>query len=155
MRNEIKISWFCNTRADHVDGEIAEAMKKVGCHQTYLGFESGSQIILDNIKKGTTIIRLAKSAKILRQNGINRSIGFVLGLPGENEETVIQSIELAQRLQPERLQFTRFTPLVGSPLENYKFKENGFHRQGNDQIGIWIQKAYEECQGVTGEKESW
>jgi radical SAM superfamily enzyme YgiQ (UPF0313 family) len=79
----------------------------------------------------------------------------VLGLPGENEETVLQSIALAQKLQPERLQFTRFTPLVGSPLENFKMNENGFHKQGNDQVGTWIKRAYSECLGISWGKESW
>jgi len=155
VKNNIQITWFCNARADHIDEEIARAMKLSGCHQTYLGFESGSQTILDNIKKGTTIERLVKGAEILKQNGIGRSIGFVLGLPGENEETVLQSIALAQKLQPERLQFTRFTPLVGSPLENFKMNENGFHKQGNDQVGTWIKKAYSECQSISWGKESW
>jgi len=155
VKNKLEISWFCNARADHINDEIAKAMKKAGCHQTYLGFESGSQIILDNIKKGTTIEKLTNGAEILKQNGISRSIGFVLGLPGENETTVIQSIELAQRLQPERLQFTRFTSLVGSPLENYKMNESGFHKKGDDQVGLWIQKAYQECQSVSWGKESW
>jgi anaerobic magnesium-protoporphyrin IX monomethyl ester cyclase len=155
VKQNIKITWFCNARADHIDDEIARAMKLAGCHQTYLGFESGSQVILNNIKKGTTIERLVKGAEILKKHGIKRSIGFVLGLPGENEETVLKSIELAQSLQPERLQFTRFTPLVGSPLENFRMNENGFHKQGDDQIGNWIKKAYQECQGVSWGKESW
>lgn len=155
VKHNIKITWFCNARADHIDDEIAWAMKLAGCHQTYLGFESGSQIILDNIKKGTTIERLVKGAEILKKHGIKRSIGFVLGLPGENNETVLKSIELAQLLQPERLQFTRFTPLVGSPLENFKMNENGFHVQGDDQVGNWIKKAYQECQGISWGKESW
>jgi radical SAM superfamily enzyme YgiQ (UPF0313 family) len=155
VKNNIKITWFCNARADHIDEEIARAMKLSGCHQVYLGFESGSQTILDNIKKGTTVERLVKGAEILKQNGIDRSIGFVLGLPGENEETVLQSIALAQKLQPERLQFTRFTPLVGSPLENFKMNENGFHKQGNDQVGTWIKRAYSECLGISWGKESW
>jgi anaerobic magnesium-protoporphyrin IX monomethyl ester cyclase len=154
-KHNIKITWFCNARADHIDDEIARAMKLAGCHQTYLGFESGSQVILDKIKKGTTVERLVKGAEILKKHGIKRSIGFVLGLPGENEETVLKSIELAKSLQPERLQFTRFTPLVGSPLENFRMNENGFHKQGNDQVGIWIKKAYQECQGVSWGKESW
>lgn len=155
VKNNIQVTWFCNARADHIDDEIAIAMKLSGCHQTYLGFESGSQTILDNIKKGTTIERLVKGAEILKQNRIGRSIGFVLGLPGENEETVLQSIALAQKLQPERLQFTRFTPLVGSPLQNYKMNENGFHKQGDDQVGSWIKMAYQECQSISWGKESW
>lgn len=155
IESQVKITWFCNARADHINEEVADVMKKAGCHQTYLGFESGSQKILDIIRKGTTVERLTLGANILKNYGIARSIGFVLGLPGETDETVSQSIELAKKLQPERLQFTRFTPLVGSPLEDFKMKENGFHKKGGDQVGLWIEKAYQECQGVSWGKESW
>jgi radical SAM superfamily enzyme YgiQ (UPF0313 family) len=155
VKQNIKITWFCNARADHIDDEMARAMKVAGCHQTYLGFESGAQVILDNIKKGTTVEKLVQGAEILKSNGIGISIGFVLGLPGENEETVLKSIELAKSLKPQRLQFTRFTALVGSPLENFKMNENGFHKQGDDQVGNWIKKAYQACQSSSWGKESW
>lgn len=155
INNKIKISWFCNARADHIDQEMAQIMKEAGCHQTYLGFESGAQIILDNVQKGTTIEKLTQGAQILKENSIARSIGFVLGLPGETDETVKQSIELAKLLKPERLQFTRFTPLVGSPLENYKFEKNGFHIKGEDLVGKWIKYAYESCKDNSWGKESW
>ena len=155
IKQELKITWFCNARADHIDDEMAKVMKLAGCHQCYLGFESGSQAILNNIKKGTTVEKLEKGAEILKKNGINRSIGFVFGLPGENNDSIRASIKLAQKLKPERLQFTRFTPLVGSPLEHYKIIENGFHKQGNDQVGVWISEAYKECQADSWGKESW
>lgn len=155
IKNNLKITWFCNARADHIDEEMAKVMSEAGCHQAYLGFESGAQIILDNVQKGTTIDKLAKGARILKENNIARSIGFVLGLPGETDETVNQSINLAKQLKPERLQFTRFTPLVGSPLEKYSFEQNGFHTKGEDVVGKWINLAYESCKNENWGKESW
>lgn len=154
------LSWFCNARADQITPALAEVMAAAGCHQVYLGFESGSQAILDRIKKGTTVEKLERGAALLREHGINRSVGFVLGLPGESDETVDASIALAQRVRPERLQFTRFTPLVGSPL----FKEAsgsgarslGFHQRINgDIVNQWIQRAYAACASDSWGKESW
>jgi radical SAM superfamily enzyme YgiQ (UPF0313 family) len=139
----------------NLSGFSTRAMKRAGCHQAYLGFESGSQVVLDNIHKGTTVERLVQGANTLKKYSIKRSIGFVLGLPGETDETVAMSIRLAQQLKPERLQFTRFTPLVGSPLEHYRFEQNGFHNQADDKVGQWIQYAYQECQSNTWGKESW
>lgn len=155
VKKGLSLTWFCNARADHIDENVASAMKKAGCHQIYLGFESGAQSILDRIQKGTNVERLVKGAEILQNHGIHRSIGFVLGLPGENDETVRKSILLAQRLRPERLQFTRFTPLVGSGLANFTFTTNGFHEKGRDQVGIWIEQAYTACNGSEWGKESW
>lgn len=145
------LSWFCNARADQVTPEMADAMAAAGCHQVYLGFESGSQAILDRIQKGATVADLEHGAAILRAAGIGRSVGFVFGLPGESDETVAESIELARRVMPERVQFTRFTPLVGSPL----FDEaplpghgRGFHEREDDQVDAWIRTAYEACRSA-------
>ncbi|NUM32973.1 MAG: radical SAM protein [Candidatus Brocadiae bacterium] len=146
---KLNFDWFCNARADQITEEIALAMKEAGCHQVYLGFESGSQKILDNIQKGTTVERLLMGGEILKKVKIDRSIGFVIGLPGENETTIKDSIDLAKRVNPEKLQFTRFTPLPGSPLSNYNLKAGGgFHSQSKDKIGKWIEEAYSACKNI-------
>ncbi|HEY8375998.1 MAG TPA: radical SAM protein [Nannocystis sp.] len=154
------LSWFCNARADQITDELAAAMAAAGCHQVYLGFESGSQDILDRIHKGTTVAALERGAEILRRHGIARSVGFVIGLPGETDATVDASIELALRVQPERLQFTRFTPLVGSPLyeeaRTRGARSLGFHqRVRDDQVDVWIARAYAACRADDWGKESW
>lgn len=152
----LNLSWFCNARADQITAEMAEAMALAGCHQVYLGFESGSQDILDRVQKGATVEELERGAERLKTAGIARSVGFVLGLPGESDDTVAASIRLAQRVRPERLQFTRFTPLVGSPLENFRQPgEAGFHRRGADRVGAWVNRAYAACADSGWGKESW
>ena len=155
VERKLDISWFCNARADQINLELAQHMKKAGCHQVYLGFESGAQQILNTIQKGTTIQKLVRGAEILKKAGINRSIGFVIGLPNETRKTVQQSIDLAKFLRPERLQFTRFIPLVGSPLADFKLQNHTFHAKSKDQIGQWIQEAYAHCSHSNWGKESW
>lgn len=152
------LSWFCNARADQITPPLAEVMARAGCHQVYLGFESGSQAILDGVNKGASVEELERGAAILKEVGISRSVGFVIGLPGENDSTVEASIELARRVRPERLQFTRFTPLVGSPLAQYRplgLGRTGFHQQGDDPVGQWIARAYAACSGEEWGRESW
>jgi radical SAM superfamily enzyme YgiQ (UPF0313 family) len=152
----MKFTWFCNARADQINPEMARLMKQAGCHQVYLGFESGDQRVLDAIDKKATVERLKLGAQILKQAGISRSIGFVFGLPGETDESIELSIQLAKELKPERLQFTRFTPLVGSPLELYKTEGKGFHSKQRDQVGRWIRKAYKACKNSEHwGQESW
>lgn len=156
IERRLSLSWFCNARADQISAELAEAMALAGCHQVYLGFESGSQDILDRIHKGATVEELERGAELLRSAGIHRSVGFVLGLPRESDETVDASIRLAQRVRPERLQFTRFTPLIGSPLEHFRQPGAvGFHQRGADRVGDWINRAYAACAGSGWGKESW
>jgi anaerobic magnesium-protoporphyrin IX monomethyl ester cyclase len=150
----LDLTWFCNARADQVTPEIASAMARAGCHQVYLGFESGSQRILDAIHKGATVDELEAGARHLADAGIARSVGFVIGLPGETDETVAASIALARRVRPERVQFTRFTPLPGTPLSESN-DSTGFHARGDDRVGAWIAECYAECGGHGWGAESW
>merc|ERR1712241_1276266 len=80
----------------------------------------------------------------------NRSVGFVVGLPGEDDEGVDLSIAMAKRVQPERLQFTRWTPLVGSPLYQ-EVQGHGFHssvtksESEQDEVDHAVNRMYKEC----------
>lgn len=154
---KLDLTWFCNARADQVTPELARAMAVAGCHQVYVGFESGNQGILDSIHKGATVEELEEGARHLADAGIQRSVGFVLGLPGETDATVRDSIALARRIRPERLQFTRWTPLVGSPLGASLGADKlvGFHSRRDDQVGEWVREAYAACAGEGWGDVSW
>ena len=101
-----------------------------------------------------------RGAELLRRSGVARSVGFVVGLPGESEATVGQTIALAARVRPERLQFTRWTPLPGSPLveaghgpgpDGQTGPAGGFHdREARDAVAGWVQRCYRECGASAG-----
>ncbi len=152
----LKINWFCNLRANHINTNLAKIMKRAGCHQAYIGFESGNQKILDSVNKRETLEQMSNGAKVLKQAGIDISAGFIIGLPGETDETVSETIEFAKKIRPERIQFTRFTPLVGSQYEYLiPSSENGFHDTlKQDRITSWIEQAYQSCYGNNWGKES-
>jgi radical SAM superfamily enzyme YgiQ (UPF0313 family) len=143
LRRQLELSWFCNARADELDDELVQNMAEAGCHQVYLGFEAGSQRILDSVGKGLKVEQLVRAAELLARHGIARSVGFIVGLPGEDDASVAETIGLAQRVSPERLQFTRFCPLPGSKLASDRSPAR-FHDQGEDRIGQWIQRCYRE-----------
>ena len=155
IERRLELTWFANVRADQVNEDVARKMALAGCHQVYLGFESGNPGILARVNKGETVAQLEHGADVLADAGIERSVGFVIGLPGESDGTVEDSIALAQRVRPERLQFTRFTPLVGSPLFEGSTAQSGFHLVGDDQVGAWIGHCYTECKADDWGKESW
>lgn len=148
IERKLDVSWFCNSRADQVNEELAELAKRAGCHQMYLGFESGDPKILKIVKKDTTIEKLEKGAAALQKYGIHRSVGFVVGLPGEDENGIEMSIAMAKRVRAERLQFTRWTPLVGSALYD-GISGSGFHSsittEKQDEFDKRVQKMYAEC----------
>lgn len=152
IERNLDVTWFCNIRADMITDELAKIMKKAGCHQAYIGFESGNQDMLNSVNKGTKLKDYYEGSRILSENGINISAGFIVGLPGETEQTVDDSIRLANEIKPYRIQFTRFTPLPGSALQDYKSELHvTFHEKKTDIVGLWMEKAYQRCgNGIWG-----
>jgi radical SAM superfamily enzyme YgiQ (UPF0313 family) len=73
-------------------------MKEAGCSWVCFGLESGSQEILDRIKKGITIAKSREAVRMAKEAGINTMVSFILGLPGENPETASQTVKLAKEL---------------------------------------------------------
>ena len=114
----IKISWATpnGIRADKVDEELLALMKKAGCYYVVFGIESGNQKILDNINKKETLADIAKAVKLAHKLGIMTQGFFILGLPGETEETIKNSINFAKRLPLDRAQFLILDLLPGSAL---------------------------------------
>lgn len=119
QRRGLKINWSVNARPDIHNLELFKEMKKAGCRGFLVGFESGDQRILDNIKKGLKLeqaeefVRLAKQAKIALHGC------FVLGLPGETKETCQKTIDFALKLGLDTLQFSAAVPLPGSEYFEY------------------------------------
>jgi anaerobic magnesium-protoporphyrin IX monomethyl ester cyclase len=146
----LDLTWYCNVRADQVTEKMATSMKAAGCHQVFMGFESGCDKMLRSINKGETVADLERGACIMKDAGICISIGFIVGLPGETQESVNKTIELCNRVEPHRVQFTRYTPIPGSVLASSHHElttGTGFHdRSSPDQVEDWIRQCYEACQ---------
>jgi anaerobic magnesium-protoporphyrin IX monomethyl ester cyclase len=126
----IKINWNCQTRVNSLNQEVASWMKKAGCRHVYLGVESGSQNIINNIGKKITIEEIKRTAKILEDAGIPYGVYLMVGNPGENEETIEETIKLINELSPTN--FNRPAILQIYPgTELYRMaKENGFITDG-------------------------
>ena len=98
--------------------EMLQAMKAAGCWLISYGFESGSQSILDNIRKKQTVEQCYEAAALTRKAGIQFFGFFMIGNIGETEDTVWETIQFARRLNPDHFQFTIVRPDPGSYLFN-------------------------------------
>jgi len=116
VRRDIKVKWMCQARVNNMDHEILEAMKKAGCHYIKYGVESGSQKMLDFMKKGITLDSVRKAFKLTRKVGIKTQAFFILGLPWETPETVKKTIEFAKEIKPDSAQFAVVVPHPGTEL---------------------------------------
>ena len=118
IKRKINIKWKALSRVNTVDQELLTWMKRAGCWMIFYGFESGSQQILDNIRKNQTIEQGLTAARLTKKAGIDIIAFFIIGNPGETKASVYQTIKLARRINPEHYQFTIARPDPGSYLYN-------------------------------------
>ncbi|UCE29505.1 MAG: radical SAM protein [Candidatus Bathyarchaeota archaeon] len=116
VRRHVKVKWMCQARVDNADDEVLKAMKQAGCHYIKYGVESGSQEMLDAMKKGITLDKVRRAFKLTRKAGIKTQAFFLLGLPWETPETVTETIEFAKEIKPDSAQFAVVVPHPGTEL---------------------------------------
>jgi hopanoid biosynthesis associated radical SAM protein HpnJ len=121
---KLGVVWSCNAKAN-VPRKTLEVMKANGLRLLLVGYESGNQQILHNIKKGLLVDVARRFAKDCHQLGIIVHGTFILGLPGETRETIQETLKFAKEVNPRTLQVSLAAPYPGTFL--YKqAKENGW-----------------------------
>lgn len=124
LREEkIKLIWTCNGRVDNLDDDMLEEMKKSGCKMIRLGVESGSQEVLDRIRKHLTLEQIEKGVRMVKKHGIQALGGFMFGFPYDSRESIEQTIRFAKKLSPDQVQFSICMGYPGTSLYEYA-KEN-------------------------------
>ncbi len=116
------ISWSCLARPNTIDGEIAAALKRAGCTRVYVGIESGSQKVLDYLKRGYKLENVIENIHEVRRSGLEMVGWFIVGSPVEEREDFEQSIRLARDL---KLEFVAVSTLVPYPnTELYELEKD-------------------------------
>lgn len=136
-----RISWSCNTRVD-VDLELLPLMKEAGCRMLMVGFEFGNQQSLNAVKKGVTIEQSRRFAKEARRLGFTIHGCFMIGAPGETEETAQQTIDFAKSLPCDTVQFSGICPYPGTELYRWA-KESGYLVPKD--WTEWVDSNQEQC----------
>lgn len=110
-------------RAEFVNLKLLTKMKKAGCIRVAFGVETGSERIMKIIDKRLDFNKVRKAFELCRKVGIESTGFFILGLPGENRETMQETINFAKELNPTFAQFTTLTPFVGTRVYDLIKKE--------------------------------
>jgi anaerobic magnesium-protoporphyrin IX monomethyl ester cyclase len=108
--------WFSFLRVQYVDDKIAQDMKESGCVGVYLGIESANDTVLKNMDKRVTRSQFLRGVKCLRENGIVSMAAFVLGFPGETEETLNDNLTFIESSEVEFYTFKEFYYMENTPV---------------------------------------
>jgi len=119
---KLNIVWRCLTRADTIDMKLLLTMRTAGCKELILGMESGSQKILNNLQKGTTVQQNRNAMFLVKKSGIQLKVGVIVGSPGETWETINATKKLLRECPPDFWNVSVFTPLPGSFAWKYPEK---------------------------------
>jgi radical SAM superfamily enzyme YgiQ (UPF0313 family) len=120
----IKVNWGCQARAT-LDYETMTVMKEAGCRLLDVGYESGSDEILKNIKKGITVEQLREFTKNAKRAKLKILADFVIGFPGETKETVATTFQFIKEIKPDLLQIAVATPMPGTNFHTW-CRENNY-----------------------------
>jgi hopanoid biosynthesis associated radical SAM protein HpnJ len=124
------LTWSCNAKAN-VPRETLQVLKDNGLRLLLVGYESGNQQILINIKKGLRVERARRFAADCRDLGITVHGTFILGLPGETKETIQETIRFAREVNPHTIQVSIAAPYPGTELYRQAV-ENGWLPDDDD-----------------------
>jgi hopanoid biosynthesis associated radical SAM protein HpnJ len=119
----LNFTWSCTSRVT-TDYDTLKAMKESGCRLLIVGYESGDQQILKNIKKGATIDMALRFTDNCKKLGLVVHGDFIIGLPGETRESIRKTIDFAKRLDTETIQVSIAHPYPGTEFYDY-VKNNG------------------------------
>ena len=126
---KINLKWTCNSRVDYVDEEMLTMMGKAGNWLISWGIESGSEQILRHARKGAYPDKAARSLQWARNAGIKNWGYFIIGLPGETEETIRETIDFSKGLPLDIALFHVAAPYPGTPFF-FEVVKNGWFRPG-------------------------
>jgi radical SAM superfamily enzyme YgiQ (UPF0313 family) len=127
---KLGVVWSCNAKAN-VPRKTLEILKDNGLRLLLVGYESGNQKILHNIKKGLLVDVAKRFSKDCRELGIVIHGTFILGLPGETRETIQETLEFAKEVNPHTIQVSLAAPYPGTFLYQ-QAKENGWFAEETD-----------------------
>ncbi len=119
---DAEIPFECLSRVDLVDEEVLGRLKDIGCRKILYGVESGSQRVLDSMKKGITVEGIHRISRLTRKLGIEQYWFLIYGYPPEDIHDLRLTIDMVRRLQPDDYGVT-----VAYPLPQTEFYETVQH----------------------------
>jgi radical SAM superfamily enzyme YgiQ (UPF0313 family) len=116
IANPLGMTFNCAVRAEHIDFDLLTLMKAAGCWMVSLGIETGDEELLAKHRQNANLSMLADKIRLIKSTGIRTKGLLMMGLPGENEESIRRSMEYVFSLPIDDFNLAKFTPFPGSPI---------------------------------------
>jgi anaerobic magnesium-protoporphyrin IX monomethyl ester cyclase len=117
-RRDLRFGWECLSRVDSMDVETATRMRVAGCDHVFFGLESGSERVLKIMNKSATPEMGRRAVEAARAGGLKTGAFFIFGYPGDDTESMLETLRFANSLPLDYLSFTYPYPIPGTPLYN-------------------------------------
>lgn len=110
LEQGIELSWTCYARADDLlDLDTCRLLARAGCERVFIGVETGSQVVLDNMNKRCTVERNARAIENAKAAGIAVTAGIIVGYPGDSHPRVEETLAFLRRTRPDRVAVVPFS----------------------------------------------
>lgn len=111
----VRIPFECISRADRLNEEVIATLAEMGCYRLWIGSESGSQRVLDAMRRKTRVEDVQAKTRLLRQYGIQTGMFIMLGYEGETQEDLQATVEHLKASNPDLFLTTVAYPIKGTP----------------------------------------
>ena len=146
---KVNFEFLNGLRADVLDEEMLDAFISVGVKNVGFGLESADKGILANVKKNIMPEVVERAVRLSKNKGLKTWVFFMIGLPGETETTIRNSIEFAKKMDPDFAKFLIFKPFPGSEIYK-KIKGDGLIEDFNtDNYGVYTAPVH-HLENITG-----
>jgi radical SAM superfamily enzyme YgiQ (UPF0313 family) len=124
INNKLKITWECNTRVNLINEKLLRLMIKAGCNFIKVGIESGSEKILNRMKKGITHEQIKQASKLFKKVGIHWTGYFMIGVPGETQSDIQKTINFLYKIKPDFACIGVYEPFPGTAMFDEGINKN-------------------------------
>ncbi len=121
---DLDLTFVASSRVDRVDKKLLKNLKSSGLRTIYYGVESGSQRVLDLMKKGITLKNVEDAVSMAKDVNLEVLTSFILGYPGETEEDMNTTIDFSTKLDSDYCQYSILTPFPGTPIYKDLLEKN-------------------------------
>ncbi len=116
LSSDVNLNWMCLSRADTLTPRMAEKMARAGCVRVFFGIESGNERMLKIMKKQIDLDNVTSAVHAAKQAGIETGGFFILGYPGETDDSLVDTLRFSSRLPLDYLSYSFPYPIVGTGL---------------------------------------